>query len=810
MDTTQAKHKYAQAGTLFKQGKYGEALLLLNELAEAYPASPDVLHARAMVLVQIGKTAEAAELCDRLAEELHDPRGKRLKAELETRPGTAPKTGLNRRSLLISTAVGVGVVVLVVTGLSVVVAMLRHDNGDRKLPSQSESRRIIQGAPLSSSAGESLSAKLLAFRHELEQGNLKAAEEMTDEDNLLAQEIRKNPDLLVLYNEVSTRKTREIEMGCRPVSELDGPQLFAALAAKDITQVREITSHFLPDGSLRDVRNEEGLSPLLSVALTGDWNFWMQAAALLQFGGRERNDVFAFEDSSFGEQGRLMVRIVGIPRFTTQEAKWKNPSGLTYLHIAAHLGNGVACHGLLAAGADPNAADATGSTPLHAAAKHGAKGAVLMLLAGGANPSVKDNEGRTPQDVARAGDQMEIVGVLENPEATLGNLPERLLRFPRDFSKAQMLVRAPGDSELPSRINPEGGSLVGIFGDSWTLLSPAAGEVSIPRGMEARINLDFYDKDSQPDVSCLSKLGPNDVQYIGSGEGEKVYPEYRTPKMFLRHITHLTGLRELRLDWNFEYLEDSDGQFLGQLKGLRILAAGNRFLDDQLDSKDLPYHGFSHRVLNDLAGLEALEELDLSGHRISGPGFEFIGRLTTLKKLNLAGTGITDDDLRFLAPLQSLDDLNLGGNPITDEGLGVLSKLDSLRSLDLSGCGKIKGMGLAHLAGLAHFERLALGGDYRLPKANLSGCVRHIGQLKGLKELTSFSAGVTDSDLEHLTALNSLERLYLGSEPITDKGLRILARTKSLKELTVSNSKTTEAGRAELANALPGCKVKFQ
>jgi ankyrin repeat protein len=66
--------------------------------------------------------------------------------------------------------------------------------------------------------------------------------------------------------------------------------------------------------------------------------------------------------------------------------------------VSALLGNReTQFHDLLAAGADPNAADRTGNTPLHQAAKINAPQRVLDLLKAGANPNATNTTGATFQ-----------------------------------------------------------------------------------------------------------------------------------------------------------------------------------------------------------------------------------------------------------------------------------------------------------------------------------------------------------------------------------------------------------------------------
>ena len=60
-------------------------------------------------------------------------------------------------------------------------------------------------------------------------------------------------------------------------------------------------------------------------------------------------------------------------------------------------GRDIQFHALLAAGADPNAADRTGNTPLHQAAKIDQPQRVLELLKAGANPSAANVTGATFQ-----------------------------------------------------------------------------------------------------------------------------------------------------------------------------------------------------------------------------------------------------------------------------------------------------------------------------------------------------------------------------------------------------------------------------
>ena len=77
-----AKLQFQQAGILFKAEKYADALTKLDELNQKHPNDPEILLARAGCLAKLGKTREAAMLCDHVARALGDPRGSSYKKKL--------------------------------------------------------------------------------------------------------------------------------------------------------------------------------------------------------------------------------------------------------------------------------------------------------------------------------------------------------------------------------------------------------------------------------------------------------------------------------------------------------------------------------------------------------------------------------------------------------------------------------------------------------------------------------------------------------------------------------------------------------
>jgi hypothetical protein len=93
------------------------------------------------------------------------------------------------------------------------------------------------------------------------------------------------------------------------------------------------------------------------------------------------------------------------------------------------------------------------------------------------------------------------------------------------------------------------------------------------------------------------------------------------------------------------------------------------------DGKPIP------RVVRDAGG--DVEELRLSGMRLSADDFAAIGRLRTLRILNLYRTNVANADLRQLRKLSHLEGINLTSTEVTDAAVDELMKLEALRSLCL-------------------------------------------------------------------------------------------------------------------------------
>jgi hypothetical protein len=89
--------------------------------------------------------------------------------------------------------------------------------------------------------------------------------------------------------------------------------------------------------------------------------------------------------------------------------------------------------------------------------------------------------------------------------------------------------------------------------------------------------------------------------------------------------------------------------------------------------------------LENIAGLQELQSLNLDGTRITDNGLRTLRTLPRLSQLSLVRTEITDKGLENLKSLKGLQVLSLTFTAISDDGLETLSELQSLSTLYLGG-----------------------------------------------------------------------------------------------------------------------------
>ena len=83
MNAREGSAKFNEAGTLFKQGQFGEALELLDDLDVEFPNTKSILYPKARCLEKLGRLDDAEVICDALVNQFQDPRGETLKAKIQ-------------------------------------------------------------------------------------------------------------------------------------------------------------------------------------------------------------------------------------------------------------------------------------------------------------------------------------------------------------------------------------------------------------------------------------------------------------------------------------------------------------------------------------------------------------------------------------------------------------------------------------------------------------------------------------------------------------------------------------------------------
>lgn len=222
----------------------------------------------------------------------------------------------------------------------------------------------------------------------------------------------------------------------RVASELQSlkQELFGAVKAKDKAKVEALITQ---ERWLASMRTPEGESPVLTAVYHGAG----EIAQLLRANGAELN---LHEAAALGDVARVGALLAESP----EAIESYSHDGWTPLHLAAFFGHTElvsdllrrgasvdplgrnfmanrpvhaalasrrweAAKLLLAAGAEINRPDGHGWTPLLLTANNGGAEMVAYLLERGADPRVKNGKGQDAQELAEAGNHMEVVALLQ-------------------------------------------------------------------------------------------------------------------------------------------------------------------------------------------------------------------------------------------------------------------------------------------------------------------------------------------------------------------------------------------------------------
>lgn len=88
MTKAEAEKKFNDADRLYREEKYGEALVLLNELDRTFPNDRNIMYPRARCLSKMDRYEEALDLCNQLILMHNHDRAQDLKSRILERDKT--------------------------------------------------------------------------------------------------------------------------------------------------------------------------------------------------------------------------------------------------------------------------------------------------------------------------------------------------------------------------------------------------------------------------------------------------------------------------------------------------------------------------------------------------------------------------------------------------------------------------------------------------------------------------------------------------------------------------------------------------
>jgi len=135
----------------------------------------------------------------------------------------------------------------------------------------------------------------------------------------------------------------------------------------------------------------------------------------------------------------------------------------------------------------------------------------------------------------------------------------------------------------------------------------------------------------------------------------------------------------------------------------------------------------------------------------------FLSKLSTLKTLSLANCYGLNDKECIRINLQSLENLSLSGCRITDGTLEHLSHSTRLKYLNAANCANITDAGIDHIANISTITALHLSGQCKLITDQ---GLKYVANLKNLVHFSMpWAENITDEGVNSLAQLQELQRL---------------------------------------------------
>ena len=768
MDRVDLRERYSRATSLYKSGRFEEALAIIYELQAAYPNNPSLLYSRALCIASAGRLDEASSLCDLLIQQFLDVRGVQLKAQIAVRQADAAEARRAHRELDDAASV-----------------RLRQP-GD-----VAEAFQDLQAVP------------------DHAQTPFSPTEEETPEDDL-----PEAPAPTVASASPAPTIPQQAEQP--PV-----PEALAPLLGQSVTPITSDQQQGLFGLSTREEPATSGDEPPEAFP---EEPCAAQPASPSQPIAREERSPSEQDTSNDLPWVPTTNRESELPAGEAWDA---GPSArpADVLEVPEEEDRSpVPRHEAEAAALDPTNA-------FHAEAAGGARRDALLASPevdeSGGLPGEDQGErwpyrAETPEKDGLQDPESPVTQ--ENLEEQEGFLAQEDLEnqgsqedqgdqsFIGEYPQIQT---APSDTPRPrrSRITTTILALVLVTTGAALVLAFFRGLLWIPGGSNSQSH------EEADDTTPGSSSSPLSPRATTTGPFTVLFPEDRVlGRLYTRPTESMTeaswralgdargsvtvpGGQELRLDigqchWlDFNWLASLEA---APLSDLRISNTG--LADDDLagisslpDLKSLTIDSFrlTDRGLDHLSAMPGLESLTLRGASLlTDDGVACLEQMLSLRVLDLEDTSLGDPAIAHLSGLVSLTSLALP-DAVTDTGLASLAGLTNLRRLGL-GIGSTDA-GLAYLSSLANLESLEFRGR------PLGSGFSSISALPNLTEI-AFLDGAEPTALEALASFNALCVVHFLTERLRSETINSLADIPHLAEVRLDAAELDGQAREPLAN----------
>ncbi|MGZ0172538.1 MAG: leucine-rich repeat domain-containing protein [Planctomycetales bacterium] len=354
-----------------------------------------------------------------------------------------------------------------------------------------------------------------------------------------------------------------------------------------------------------------------------------------------------------------------------------------------------------------------------------------------------------------------------------------------------------------------------------SLVAGCSKPTTAPTGPDSSELLSPLKETPEPDdEKSIAGLGEVGAKLKKDGDGLVIEVDFKGLTISDSALEQLAGLRRLRsVLLNETGVTDAGMATLGKiptlqnvdLRGCTISNAGLEPLAALSELKALRLSGESGATSVDddgmvhVAKMKNLKALLLDFLWVSEVGLEQLAGLDRLEELYLAKTLVGDDALATMSQFPRLKKLRISQCQFENEGLAHLAKVTTLEDLDLSENNQINDLGMPHLSKLKKLKRLNLWRTYVGDPG-----VENLAGLTAMEWLNLDNSQISDSCLVHLSGMSKLKFLHLGSTLVSDSGLPALEGLTSLKDLKVTRTAVTEEGVVALKKKLPDTEIQLR